>query len=508
MPVAAFLAGVVPGPEAPPGGTQLREAHPREHYESALPLVAGGEKTVRRTASRVSAAAGRVWTALKAVPSALRPDAGLAWGGPGRASPGDAQVDPAEPDPAEPDTAAGPGSPGTAAAGSAGPSALRAAAATALKSRYRIKSAEELAVEEEIESVFRQYFKDYTLAGQSITVRMPFGLNGEREGSRGFFQSFYQGGKGTPEEIWAHVDTLFASLQFGKYVEDLGGPAPKVLVFDLEQRSWRVTREAELLASLGGGPGTGGYPGTPTRIFVYRHDSGVRPADLYNYLYAVAAVGIDCSGLVHHVHRAIAGQRGLDLDRELARVLRTRPSLVRYRIGLWFYDPAAGFTEPIPDRIEDLRPADLLLFEGSDGSFKHSAVIQSIDFETGLIRYVQSTDWAPQGERGVHESIIRFDPARPDVDLHHYSVRWLQQVRPPFEGETEPRDWVDDGDRYLWYLDAGGSRAVRLKSLAALLSEREPLFYTNVYRGDRAPAEAPAGAAEDAPAQTSADTSR
>ena len=186
--------------------------------------------------------------------------------------------------------------------------------------------------------------------------------------------------------------------------------------------------------------------------------------------------------MVHYVHQSVARACGADLERELAAAWRVRPSQIRYRVGMWFYDPASGYTQPVSDRIEDLRPADLLLFEGSDGSFKHSAVIQSVDFEQGLIRYVQSTDWAAQSERGVHQSLIRFDPAHTEVDLRHYSVRWLQQVRPPFEGELEPRDWLDDGDRYLWYMDAGGSRVVRLTALADELQEREPGFYTNLYR--------------------------
>jgi hypothetical protein len=87
-------------------------------------------------------------------------------------------------------------------------------------------------------------------------------------------------------------------------------------------------------------------------------------------------------------------------------------------------------------------------------------------------------------------------------------VRWLQQVRPPFEGETEPRDWVDDGDRYLWYLDAGGSRAVRLKSLAALLSGLEPRYYANVYRSDPVPGDDPPGAGSDSAPQTAVPSSR
>jgi hypothetical protein len=134
----------------------------------------------------------------------------------------------------------------------------------------------------------------------------------------------------------------------------------------------------------------------------------------------------------------------------------------------------------------------MILFRGSDGSLKHSAVIQSIDLEKGIIRYIQSTDWAIEEERGVHLSTIRFDPSRPREGLSHYSVRWLQQVRPPFDGEEEPRDWQTDGDRYLWYTDAGGSMVVRPRFLASAFMKAEPLFYTAVFpEEDRRPKDSP-----------------
>jgi hypothetical protein len=56
-------------------------------------------------------------------------------------------------------------------------------------------------------------------------------------------------------------------------------------------------------------------------------------------------------------------------------------------------------------------------------------------------------------------------------------------VRPPFEGEEEPRDWLTDGDRYLWYTVAGGSLVVRPRYLSAVLRAAEPYFYTNISVG-------------------------
>jgi hypothetical protein len=203
----------------------------------------------------------------------------------------------------------------------------------------------------------------------------------------------------------------------------------------------------------------------------------VSEADVYNYLYAVARAGVDCSGFAYHVLEEVAKAFGLELEQELGRMLGVSARQVSGRIGLWFFDPARGYTEEVADRIGELRPADLILFRGSDGAFKHSAVIQSIDLSSGIIRYLQSTDWATEIERGVHQSTIRFDPSRLEVSLDHYSVRWLQQVRPPFPGEREPRNWRTDRDRYLWYPEAGGSRIVRLRLVAAVLAAAEPRFY-------------------------------
>ena len=155
------------------------------------------------------------------------------------------------------------------------------------------------------------------------------------------------------------------------------------------------------------------------------------------------------------------------------------PVLVSRYVGLWFYDPRQGYTTPVDGTVENLRPADVILFRGRDGRLTHSAVIQSIDPDEGLIWYIQSTDWAPKPERGVHLSLIRFDPQRPQADLGHFSVRWIQRVLPAFDGEREPEDWLTDADRYLWYPEKGGGFVVRPRFLADLFLEREPLFYTN-----------------------------
>jgi hypothetical protein len=344
---------------------------------------------------------------------------------------------------------------------------------------HRGKTPGEVRVEGLIQEAFQEYFKEYTIGETPLRLRIPFALNGEREGGHGYIQDFYFDGKGTPEELWPYIDSVLASKTFKRYAAQVGRPREKVIVFSLRRRSCQVSFSQPQVEALKQDT----YPGTATRIFVLRNADPLCEADVYNYLYAVAAVGVDCSGFSYHLLGTVARAYGLDLDGALAQKLRVDPRAVRKRIGLWFYDPARGFTERVADRIEELRPADLLLFRGSDGTFKHSAVVQSVDFQEGVIRYVQSTDWASEEERGVHLSTIHFDPARPRESLAHYSVRWLQQVRPPFAGENEPRNWQTDRDRYLWYTEAGGSMVVRLKILAAALAAAEPGFYAAARQG-------------------------
>ena len=352
----------------------------------------------------------------------------------------------------------------------------------------RGKTAEELRVEGLIDATFQEYFRGYSIGGRILTVRMPFALNGEREDGRGYSQDFFLDGKGTPARLWPYIDAVLASRGFTGYAEKIGSPGEKVVAFSLPRRSYQVHTSGPLLEALD----QDSYPGTPTRIFVPRNGEPLSETDVYNYLYAVARVGVDCSGFTYYVLESVARAYGIELDQVLGGLLRVPPRGVRGRIGLWFLDPAQGYTEGVADRIEELRPADLILFRGSDGSFKHSAIIQSIDLEKGIIRYLQSTDWATEIERGVHQSIIRFDPSRLGESLDHYSVRWLQQVRPPFPGEREPRNWRTDRDRYLWYPEAGGSRVVRLRLLASALAAAESRFYAARFPGEGAgPQEAP-----------------
>jgi hypothetical protein len=343
------------------------------------------------------------------------------------------------------------------------------------RSGCRLQTAEEARVGKIIDAAFREYFRNYRIAGYSLALRMPFGLNHERRGGPGYSQTFYLDGKGTPPQLWPYIDSVIASAEFADYVDRITAPGKKAILFELERKSYSISRNPALIESLRKGV----YPGTATRIFVHKSDAALSETDVYNYLYAIASVGVDCSGFSYYIHNSLSRNYGTELDDVLADLWQTSPGKVRGRVGLWFYDPASGYTDAIEDHIENLRPGDVILFRGSDGGLKHSAVVQSIDLEKGLVRYVQCTDWAVETERGVHRSVILFDPSRPEVSLRHYSVIWKQQVQPPFDGETEPRDWLTDRDRYAWYPEAGGSLVVRLRYPAEAFENREPLFYSN-----------------------------
>ncbi|MDR1147922.1 MAG: peptidoglycan endopeptidase, partial [Spirochaetaceae bacterium] len=112
-------------------------------------------------------------------------------------------------------------------------------------------------------------------------------------------------------------------------------------------------------------------------------------------------------------------------------------------------------------------PADILLFRAVNGSMAHSAIIQSIDFSRGIIRYLQNTDEAPLSERGVHESFIYFNPKRASLSLKDASLEWSQKRFSPFPGERDSA-FSDDGQRYRAY---GGGRVVRLRAMPSIIAK-------------------------------------
>jgi hypothetical protein len=178
---------------------------------------------------------------------------------------------------------------------------------------------------------------------------------------------------------------------------------------------------------------------------------------------------MDCSGFVWHVQSYIAKTGGVDLGRTLARALGAArgedPS--RYA-GTGFYNSNSSQIISVKDEIRNLRPGDILLFRAEDGGMSHSAVIQSINFTAGTIRYLQCTDEAPLSERGVHESFIYFDPVSTAVSLSSPSLTWTQPRYPPFPGE-KASPFSDDGKRYRAFPELGGGRVVRIKAVSEVI---------------------------------------
>jgi hypothetical protein len=180
---------------------------------------------------------------------------------------------------------------------------------------------------------------------------------------------------------------------------------------------------------------------------------------------------MDCSGFVWHALSYIAAVGGVDLGRSLSATLGVRPGNdPSGYAGTAFYNSRSPEIVAVNDEIRNLRPADILLFRAADGGMAHSAIIQSVNFSTGVIRYLQCTDEAPLAERGVHESYIHFNPASPGLSLSDPSLVWTQNRYPPFPGEkTSP--FSDDGKRFRAFPEHGGGRVVRLRAVTAVIDK-------------------------------------
>ena len=320
-------------------------------------------------------------------------------------------------------------------------------------------------VERVIEEAYRLCFMTRILGGKVMNLRMPFAQDNERDKLSGEEWGFLGGGKGNPAFLWERIKEILESADFGHYTEMLSDEKEKVLIFDIPTQTWTVSRDLFDIARMK----AGSYRGLLHRPYVLNSGRGLDETDVYNYLYCVGLTGMDCSGFVWHVQSYIAAAGGVDLGSTLARTLGVRrgddPS--RYA-GTSFYNSNSSQIIQVKDEIRNLRPGDILLFRAEDGGMSHSAVIQSVDFSSGVIRYIQCTDEAPLPERGVHESFIRFDPKNAAVSLSSPALSWTQARYPPFPGErTSP--FSDDGKRYRAYPEKGGGRVVRLRAVSAVI---------------------------------------
>jgi hypothetical protein len=312
--------------------------------------------------------------------------------------------------------------------------------------------------EQAINDKFQEYFKTYTIEGEDIALNMPFGENGERSKDSDYNQTFYYSGKGDPSDLWNIIDRVVESSRFMEYVSEVKKEGEKVVIFDLKKKKFDISIVKSLISQVKNGK----YPGNDSLVYVYKKDNFLEKEDVYNYLYCIEGVGVDCSGFVYKIQKQIAAERGINLDQILAGKLGVNPSKLSFYVGTTIYNPERGYTEIIEDRIDNIRSGDIILFRGKEGEIKHSAVIQSVDKNNGIIRYLQCTDWAPQEERGVHESLITFNPENPSISLKDKSLVWNQEIKPTFIGE-QAISWKNDGDRYRAYREYGGGMIVRFK---------------------------------------------
>jgi cell wall-associated NlpC family hydrolase len=291
---------------------------------------------------------------------------------------------------------------------------------------------------------------------------MPFAENNERDTLIDESWEFVEGGKGDPVYLWGAIGDAIQTGDFSRYVETLSDGREKVIIFDIPSRTWTASRDLFDIARMK----AGAYHGLPHRPYVLVSGRGIEETDVYNYLYCIGWVGMDCSGFVWHVLSYIAQAGGVNLGQ----VLRASMGVPRGGnpsgyAGTSFNNSGSRLILPVQDTIVGLKPGDILLFRGAAGSMVHSAIIQSVNLSDGIIRYLQSTDEAPLTERGAHESYITFDPEHPELSLKDPSIQWNQKRYSPFPGEQAP-PFSDDGERYRAFPEHGGGRVVRLRALA------------------------------------------
>ncbi|MDR0323390.1 MAG: peptidoglycan endopeptidase [Treponema sp.] len=320
-------------------------------------------------------------------------------------------------------------------------------------------------IERVIEEAYRRFFRTRIIDGKIINIRLPFAENHERSILLDSDWDFVAGGKGSPELLWPIIENILDSEDFAKYINSLSSGRESVYIFDIPERKWSISTEpfdiARMKASF--------YRGLPHRPYVLTSGRGAFESDVYNYLYCIGHVGMDCSGFVWDILSYIGRQGGIDLGRTLSPVLGVPRGADPARfVGTSFFNSRSSEIIAVNDEIRNLRPADIILFRNADGGMAHSAIIQSIDFTNGTIRYLQCTDEAPLPERGVHESFIRFNPSNPRVSLSDPSLHWTQKRFAPFPGEKDS-PFSDDGERYRAFSEHGGGRVVRLRALVPVI---------------------------------------
>jgi len=315
-------------------------------------------------------------------------------------------------------------------------------------------------IEKVIEEAYRACFRTRIIGGRVMNIRMPFALNNDRDILVETKLEFVGGGKSGPLELWPVIEAALDTEDFRQYVQTLGSGREQVIVFDMENRSWHSSRDRSDIARIK----AGSYQGLPHRPHFFVTGNGITEADIYNYLFCINLAGMDCSGFVWYILSHIARQDGLDLGNALRLVIGApRGADPATYVGTSFFNSRNRYIDDVNDRIGNLRPADVILFRGINGQIAHAAIIQSVNFEKGIIRYFQSTSVAPLDERGVHESFVHFDPAKPDTSLRDPGINWMQKREASFPGE-ELSPFSDDGEYYR-----SGGRVVRFNILTPVI---------------------------------------
>jgi hypothetical protein len=320
-------------------------------------------------------------------------------------------------------------------------------------------------VERVIEEAYRQFFKTRIIDGKIMNIRLPFAENHERSILIESDWDFVGGGKASPEMLWPVIEEILDSPAFEEYIASLSSGRESVFIFYIPEQKWDISTDLFDIARMK----AGSYRGLPHRPYVLTQGRGALESDVYNYLYCIGHVGIDCSGFVWHILSYIGKKGGMDLGRVLAPALGLpRGADPAWYAGTSFFNTRNSQIISVDDKIGNLRPADVILFRGPNGAMAHSAIIQSVNFKTGTIRYLQSTDEAPLVERGVHESFIYFDPKNTNVSLGDPSLKWTQKRFAPFPGEKDS-PFSDDGERYRAFREYGGGRVVRINALVSVI---------------------------------------
>jgi hypothetical protein len=314
-----------------------------------------------------------------------------------------------------------------------------------------------------IEEAYRQCIRTKIIDGRVMNIRIPFAMNTERDILLKTPINFIEDGKGTPEMLWAVIEDILESQEFAEYINALSSGHEKVIIFDMVERKWSISSDLFLITRIK----ADSFTGLPHRPYVLTSGRGARETDVYNYIYCIGLVGMDCSGFVWHVLSYTARKGGVDLGRVLSSVLGVAVGANHSQyIGTSFFSSKNAQVIQVNDEIRNLHSADVMLFRDVDGTIVHSAIIQSIDFKKGVIRYLHCNNFSLPEERGVHESFIYFDPANPSVSLKDPSLHWTQKRYAPFIGEDF--NFSDDGERFRNKVNGGG-KVVRLRALVPVI---------------------------------------